>query len=450
MEPTQQRSTIFALSSGRGRAGVAVIRVSGPRAGDVLDLMAAPRPRPRVAALRKVRHPLTSELIDEGLVLLFPAPRSETGEDLAEFHVHGGAAVVAATLRAIGSLDQCRLAEPGEFARRSFENGKIDLTAAEGLADLIEAETEGQRRQALRQAGGALATLYDGWRLQLVEALALMETAIDFSDEADVATNAVQAARERAATLAAAISDHLADRRGEILRDGFRVVLAGPPNAGKSSLFNALVRRDVAIVSPEPGTTRDVIEVRLDLGGLPVVIADTAGLRDADGAVEREGIRRSWERSGEADLLIWLADGAAPDAPVAPPVGFVGTAVERLVVRTKSDLRTCDPAAGLDGVDLEVSARRGDGIGALLEAIARRAALRIGDLEAPVLTRERHREHLTRCLTALVQCAGGPAEETELRADDMRQAAFALGRLTGRIDVEDVLDQVFSRFCIGK
>ncbi len=278
--------------------------------------MAAPRPKPRFAAFRKLRDPQSidtgpGDLIDEALVLFFAAPRTETGEDMAELHVHGGRAVVHATLAALAKLPGCRLAEPGEFARRSFENGKIDLTAAEGLADLVDAETDAQRRQALRQAGGALARIYEGWRQDLVAALALVEASLDFSDEADVGAQAFQAAGRSAGRLLVEIEHHLADgRRGEILRDGFQVVLAGPPNAGKSSLLNALARRDAAIVSPEAGTTRDVIEVRLDLGGLPVIIADTAGLHDAPGSIEQEGIRRTRRRASEADMVVWLIDGA--------------------------------------------------------------------------------------------------------------------------------------------
>src|SRR6185295_979101 len=272
-----QQATIFALSSGHGRAGVAVIRLSGPAAGSVLDRMAAPRPKPRYAAFRRLRHPHTAEVLDHALVLWFPGPASETGEDMAEFQVHGGRAVVQGVIGALAALEGCRLAEAGEFARRAFENGKLDLTGVEGLADLIDAETAAQRRQALRQAEGALAKLYAGWRQRLVGATALLEAAIDFSDEADVVSDAVGRAREEVEALQGEINRHLDDEhRGELIRDGFQVVLAGPPNVGKSSLLNALARRDVAIVSAEAGTTRDVIEVKLDLDGLPIVVSDTA------------------------------------------------------------------------------------------------------------------------------------------------------------------------------
>jgi tRNA modification GTPase len=359
--------TIYALSSGHGRAGVAVIRVSGPSAGLVLDRMAAPRPKPRFAAFRRIRHPDTSELLDEALVLWFPAPRSETGEDMAELQVHGGAAVLRAVLGALGSVPGCRPAEAGEFARRAFENGRVDLTGVEGLADLVDAETEAQRRQALAQAGGALASLYEGWRHRLIEARALFEAAIDFSDEADVAADAVAQARERVATLATEVSAHLADgHRGEIVRDGFRIVLAGPPNVGKSSLLNVLARRDVAIVSPEAGTTRDVIEVRLDLGGFAVVLADTAGLRDAVGAVEAEGIRRTLSRTRSADLVLWLVDATDPSMP---PPDLTAASVPPLIVQNKVDLVSSGSIPpSVDGA-IPVSCATGDGMDRLVSRL---------------------------------------------------------------------------------
>src|SRR5262245_52978967 len=283
--------------------------------------MATPRPKPRYAAFRRLRHPRTAEVLDHALVLWFPAPASETGEDMAELQVHGGRAVIQGVLAALATVAGCRLAEPGEFARRAFENGKLDLTGVEGLADLIDAETAAQRRQALRQADGALARLYGGWREQLIEALALLEAAIDFSDEGDVARDAELMSRERVVILQDAIARHLDDgHRGELVRDGFQVVLSGAPNSGKSSLLNALARRDVAIVSDEAGTTRDVIEVKLDLEGLPVVVSDTAGIREAAGKVEQEGIRRALQRAEQADLVVWLVDATDADAALASPV----------------------------------------------------------------------------------------------------------------------------------
>lgn len=450
----QSIATIYALSSASGRAGVAVIRVSGPAAGLAVDLIAPPRAKPRVAAFRKLRHPTTGGLVDEALVLFFAAPRTETGEDMTEFHVHGGRAVVSAMLAALASVPGCRMAEPGEFARRSFENGKIDLTAAEGLADLVDAETDGQRRQALRQAGGALARLYDGWRRQILSALAQVEASLDFSDEADVSRDAFDAAGRTVMDLSGDLQRHLADgRRGEILRDGFQVVLAGPPNAGKSSLLNALARRDAAIVSPEAGTTRDVVEVRLDLGGLPVIVADTAGLHNATGAIEVEGIRRTRSRAAAADLVVWVIDGdpeARASAEPDPPDGLVPDGCEVLRVSTKADLATVQRDAGAAEDVLSISVVTGTGVQALASSLAACAQARIGEIEDTALTQARHRLHLDVCREALDAFLAGPSDQPELRAEDLRRAATALGRLTGRVDIEDVLDQIFGRFCIGK
>jgi len=440
--------TIFAQSSGHGRAGVAVIRVSGPNAGVVVERMAAPMPKPRFAAFRTIRNPVSGEVLDQALVLWFPAPKSETGEDMAELQVHGGRAVVAGVFEAIGSIQGCRLAEPGEFARRAFENGKLDLTGVEGLADLIDAETAAQRRQALRQADGALARLYGGWRDELIEALALLEAAIDFSDEGDVARDAEGMSRARVAALRDAIARHLDDgHRGELVRDGFHVVLAGAPNSGKSSLLNALARRDVAIVSDEAGTTRDIIEVKLDLKGLPVVVSDTAGIREAAGKVEQEGIRRALQRAGQADLVVWLVD--ASNAQGGDSVGMPDVGVDKLVVLSKADLVD---AGRLPPVakTIRVSAVTGQGIDVLTGLLADAARARIGSDEAPALTQARHRCHLEQGLGSLRAALAQPAGATELGAEDLRRAADALGRVTGAVDVEDVLDAVFGRFCIGK
>jgi tRNA modification GTPase len=443
---TAEAATIFALSSGQGRAGVAVIRVSGPASQAVLERMAPPCPRPRLATLRRITSAATGELLDEGLVLWFPGPKSETGEDMAELHVHGGRAVIAAVLEALAGIAGCRLAEPGEFARRAFENGKIDLTAAEGLADLIDAETAAQRRQALRQCGGALAERYDAWRQRLLEAMALLEAAIDFSEEADVARDAAEAARGAVEALLAEIAAHLDDgHRGELIREGFMVVLAGPPNVGKSSLLNALARREVAIVSPEAGTTRDVIEIKLDLEGLPIIISDTAGIREAEGMVEQEGIRRTVGRARAADLVLWLMDARAP----ADPTPLAVPEDRLLRVANKCDLfeRGCQPSCTSS---IAVSARTGFGLARLTRRIAALARARMGETETPALTQARHRLQLEGCRAALKGFLSAPIEEVELRAEDLRSAAQAIGRLTGAVDVEDVLDQIFSRFCIGK
>lgn len=439
--------TIFALSSAAGRAGVAVVRVSGDRAGDVIDVLSARRPEARVAVLRKLVDPQTGGLIDHGLVLWFPGPASFTGEDLAEFQVHGGRAVAAALLGVLGRVEGCRLAEPGEFSMRAFENGKIDLSQAEGLADLIDAETETQRVQALRQAGGVLFRLTERWRAKLIEAMGLVEAAIDFSDEADVAEGAVGQAEERVRELGDEIGSHLNDdHRGEILRDGFQVVLAGAPNVGKSSLLNVLARRDVAIVSSEAGTTRDVIEVRLDLEGLPVVVSDTAGLREASGDVEREGMRRTLARAQDADLVIRVVDGSVGPAGVDIPA--VGSSGEQIVLVNKCDL--IGEAGGNDAVgDIRVSAKTGEGIAELIRSIALLARWKTGTREDTVITRSRHRSQLASCHQYLLAFLG-KTSDVELRAEDLRLAADALGRISGRIDPEDVLDEVFGRFCIGK
>src|SRR5450755_864706 len=304
-----ERPTIFALSSGSGPAAIAVVRISGPGAGEALKALSGKIPAPRQAALARIRDPQSNDIIDEGLALWFPAPQSETGEDVAELQLHGGRAVIAATLAALGRIDGLRPAEAGEFTRRAFENGKLDLTAVEGLADLVMAETEGQRRQAFRQLKGLLGGRAETWRQQLIQALALVEARIDFSDEADVPQDLLAPALAMTRSLADEIAGALADGgRGERLREGLVVAIAGPPNAGKSTLLNRIARREAAIVSPYAGTTRDVIEVHLDLGGWPVTLLDTAGIRETDDPVEMEGVRRARDRAAAADLVLWVVD----------------------------------------------------------------------------------------------------------------------------------------------
>lgn len=439
-------ATIFALSSGKGRAGIAVIRVSGPAAREIVVRMAPPELVPRVAKLRRLRDPNSLDVLDEALVIFFAAPKTETGEDMAEFHVHGGGAVVRAVLSAIGKIGGCRPAEPGEFARRAFDNGKLDLAQAEGLADLIDAETEGQRRHALGQLSGRNSKLYEGWRQRLIGAQALVEAAIDFSDEADVATGAFNAAVPIIHELRQALVTHLNDgKRGEILSDGFRVVLAGPPNVGKSSLLNALARRDVAIVSDEPGTTRDVIEVRLDLDGLPVIVSDTAGIRAADSKVELEGIRRSQTHMAAADLVLWVTEpGLAASVP-----DMSGMPGEVVVLTNKVDRQQIDLTEPV-GLPPAVSALSGQGLDGLIDWLSAKITNRLGSGDQPAVAQARHRRHLTDCRAALDQFIKADPSETELRAEDLRQAANALGRITGRVDAEDVLGAVFGRFCIGK
>ena len=439
--------TIFALSSAPGRAGVAVVRVSGPRAGDVIDALSPPRPKKRLAALRRVRNPAGGETLDSALVLWFAAPRTETGEDMAEFHLHGGPAIVKAVLGVLARQPGCRLAEPGEFARRSFAAGKLDLAEVEGLADLIDAETEAQRRQALSQLQGSLSGLYEGWRAELIRASALVEAVIDFSDEADVASEAFELARGIVGRLQVAIAAHLDDgNRGEILREGFRVVLGGPPNVGKSSLLNALARREAAIVSEEAGTTRDVIEVRLDFNGYPIIVSDTAGIREPQGAIEREGIRRTLAHARDADLVVWLRDASARDAVPPPPELAARGDRFLLAVANKIDV----PGALPPPDALAVSAKTGAGIDALARRLGDIVRDLVGTTEAPAITRHRYRHHLQSCMSALQSFMSGPPSDMELRAEDLRQAANALGRITGRVDVEDVLGEIFGRFCIGK
>lgn len=439
------RDTIYAVSSGAGRAGIAVVRISGPAATEVVGRMAPPLPKPRFAAFRRILHPETGEQLDEAIAIFFAGPRTETGEDMLELQIHGGRAVIGSVLGGLGLIPGCRPAEPGEFSRRAFEAGKIDLTKAEALADLVDAETDAQRRQALSQLGGALTDLYDGWRQEMISALALVEAAIDFSDEPDVASDAFEQARGVGARLSERIKAHLDDgHRGEIVRDGYRIVLAGPPNVGKSSLLNALARRDAAIVSEEAGTTRDVIEVRLDLGGIPVIVSDTAGLREPAGPIEREGIRRTLQTVRGADLMLWLMDARMPVRDLPPELG--STPILRVL--NKADLGLANvPGPG----DIAVSALTGEGLTELTKILAETAKARIETRAgSPALTQARHRSHLEAALGSLEAFVTGPGSDAELRAEDLRQAAASLGRITGRVDAEDVLGAIFGRFCVGK
>ncbi len=437
--------TIFALSTARGRSAIAVIRVSGPSARAAL---AALSPRcmlqPRVARLAKLVDPATGERIDDALALWFPAPKSETGEDVVEFQVHGGRAVISGVLEALAGVPGLRPADPGEFTKRAFLNGKIDLTAAEGLLDLIDAETAAQRRQALRQMEGGLAALYENWRSRLVRALAHLEAEIDFADE-DLPRSIGDAALAEIAGLGREIAAHLDDRRrGEVLREGLSVAILGAPNVGKSSLLNALTRRETAIVSSVAGTTRDIVEARLDLGGYPILLADTAGLRDVavgGDPIEREGVRRALARAEQADLrLLVFPIGAAPDATVA---GMVGP--DAILVASKADLA---PHAPLPNGAVGVSAITGFGLASLRQRLYAEAEARMNAEGSPAITRARHRSALTECVAALARAGAAPT--AELRAEDVRLAARALGRITGRVGVEDLLDVIFREFCIGK
>lgn len=435
--------TIFALSSGPPPSGIAVVRLTGQGVRFGLETLLDSVPEPRRASLRAIRT-RAGNLIDRGLVLFLPGPASFTGEDMAELHVHGGRAVVAALMTELASLPGFRPAEAGEFTRRAFVNDRLDLTQVEGIADLVFAETEAQRRQALRQADGALGALTESWRGRLIGARALIEAELDFPDEDDIPGAISSEAWAIVGALEQEIVNHISDRRGERVRDGAEVVILGAPNVGKSSLINAIARRDVAIVSPEPGTTRDLIEVRLDLGGYPVTLVDTAGLRDTPAAIEREGIRRAEARAADADLVLVLSTAlGGNDAP--GPAGAIR-------VGTKADL--IDSAAERNrlapGFDHLISSTTGDGIAGLLDDVTARIAAALLPSESPVITRARHRAALLDCLQAIREALANPNRPVEVRAEDLRRAGDALGRVTGRIDVEDLLDAIFRDFCIGK
>lgn len=524
------RDTIFALSSGRPPAAIAVVRISGPRAGAALEALIGRIPEPRRASLARVKNPINKEVLDEALALWFPGANSELGEDGAELQLHGGRAVIAGVLDALGGIDGLRPAEPGEFTRRAFENGRLDLTAVEGLADLIHAETQAQRRQAFRQMKGLLGDRAERWRYQLIESLALVEARIDFPDEGDVPEELVGPALKIAQKLRDEITDALASAaRGERLRDGLVVAIAGPPNAGKSTLLNRIARREAAIVSPIAGTTRDVIEVHLELDGYPVTLLDTAGIRDSDDPVEQEGVRRARERAAGADLVLWVVDATEPEIggasvfsrtpagegarPVAdqadrprtdsPYVHTAGASnpVDQppvWLVRNKADLLDSlsapptaagnpaahskgrsarsgsQPLAGSPGTagfqspqsdrnehefisinmnsenSFTLSATDGKGVNSLLERLALFASQTFG-LEPALVSRERQRRMLSTTQVALDRAlAEGPDGRDDIVAEELRFAATALGRLTGRVDVEDILDVIFKDFCIGK
>ncbi len=441
--------TIFAPSSGRGAAGLAVIRISGPASADILrTLTGKPLPSPRYATRASLCDPQDYEALDDGLVLWFPGPASFTGEDIVELHLHGGRATVEAVCDALGRFENCRFAEPGEFSRRAFDNEKLDLTEIEGLADLIAAETEAQRKQALQQLSGGIGEIYEAWRDELLRLLAHAEAAIDFAEE-DLPENLLEQTKHNILGISNSITRYIEDnRRGERLRDGFHIAIAGPPNAGKSSLLNELARRDVAIVSEQAGTTRDVIEVRLDLGGFPVTIADTAGIGSTSDIVEAEGVRRAKDRAQISDLTIYVFDATAGEADEEI---LAAVKEEDVVVFNKVDL------VGGDGVvpdlggawSISISVRTGYQIDHLINHLTKQAgeALTV-TAGLPPLTRLRHREALQDCQLALGRALG--AGEAELMTEDLRLSTRALGRITGRVDVEDVLDLIFSEFCIGK
>lgn len=457
--------TIFALSSAPGRAGVAVIRVSGSKSIHVFNALINKEnfSYPQNRTLQTLYDPASHDPLDQALILLFHAPNSFTGEDVVEFHCHGSPAVVEGVLSALGRIDGLRPAQPGEFTRRAFENGRLDLTAAEAVADLIDAETQAQRQQALDQMGGSLARLYDGWREELVRALAYVEAIIDFPDE-EIPDSETAKAHPAIQKLCAEIAAHLNDnRRGERLREGIQVAVIGAPNAGKSSLVNALSRREVAIVSPMAGTTRDIIETHLNIGGYPVILADTAGLRpdqitedNAHGSIESEGIRRALKKAEDADIRLLVFDGAS--AQIDPHSAAL-IDEKSIVIINKTD---CHPEGAQRLKDLMrsfseaqhdkavlLSVTTGQGMDQLLTALTQKIeTLMTQSRETPSLTRARHRHALEDCLSHLQSALS--AKQPELMAEDLRLGARALGRLTGRVDVEDLLDVIFRDFCIGK
>lgn len=447
--------TIYALATAPGRAGISTVRVSGPQAREgLLHLTGIPSlPEPRQARHRVLCNPATGVEIDHALVLYFKGPASYTGEDVVEYHLHGSPAVVRILLRVLSQQKNHRLAEPGEFTRRAFENGKMDLTAAEAVADLINAETEHQQQQALTQMSGTLAILYENWRHDLSGALAHLEADIDFPDE-DLPDGTAAQVKPVLRQIAAAISAHLNDnRRGERLRDGIQIAVIGAPNAGKSSLVNALVQRDVAIVSEHAGTTRDVIEAHLNLGGYPVILADTAGLRPdqigqgAQGSIESEGIRRAIDRAAHADLKLLVFDATLSDPD---PYTLALCDENALIVLNKMDaISPSLPGKNWPRGALALSVKTGQGLDRLAATLVARIETLLGKRStAPSLTRQRHRQALEDCLASLGRAENAPA--AELMAEDVRIAMRALGRITGRVDVEDLLDIIFRDFCIGK
>ena len=435
------QDSIFALSSGRLPSGVAVVRISGPRVRFVIETIIGKPLEPRFAAY-KTFYARSRDAIDRGLAIFFPGPNSFTGEDCAEFHLHGGIAVVEKLLEELGTFPNCRIAEAGEFTRRAFTNGKMDLTIAEGLADLIAAETEGQRRLALQVASGAQRELYTDWRQRLIRARALIEAELDFADESDVPGSVSGQVWEQLKSLRTEISRHIeSGKRAAMLRDGLHVVIAGAPNAGKSSLLNFLVGREIAIISEEAGTTRDLLEVKLNLGGIPVYVTDTAGLRETESKVERIGIERARERAAEADLVLLLEDMQNPI-----PVSLDESAADIWSVGTKADLSTVNAV----NWQYRISTKTADGLDQLLKALQTFAEERIGLINDAVPTRQRHINLLQSTITEIETAAERDDLPLELRAENMRRASQYLGRITGDVDVEEILDVIFSQFCIGK
>lgn len=435
------QDTIFALSSGRLPSGVAVVRISGASVGFALETIIGSIPTPRYATY-KTFHSRNGDSIDRGLVIFFPGPHSFTGEDCAEFHLHGGKAVVEKLLSELGQLPGCRIAEAGEFTRRAFSNGKMDLTIAEGLADLIAAETEGQRRLALQVASGAQRETYTEWRRHLLRARAFIEAELDFADESDVPGSVSEQVWQSLERLKREIEEHIATgKRASMLRDGLHVVIVGAPNAGKSSLLNFLAGREVAIISEEAGTTRDLLEVKLDLGGIPVYVTDTAGLRETESSVEKIGIERARARMEDADLVLLLED-------MNDPIGITIDQTPAVIwkIGTKADLNV----GSLEDWSYRISTTTGEGLDNLLSDLQSFAEKQIGQIEDAIPTRQRHINLLRSTIAEIDRALQGTHLPLELRAENMRLASQHLGRITGDVDVEEILDVIFSQFCIGK
>lgn len=436
------RDTIYALSSGALPSGVAVIRLSGPQTTAAISALAGTIPPPRRAVLRAL-HNVEGEILDQGLVIFFPAPASFTGEDCVEFQIHGGRAAVSSVLRALSKVPGLRQAEAGEFTRRAFINGKVDLTGAEALADLIAADTESQRRLAIENASGRQKQLYDNWRNQLLRARALLEAELDFSDEDDVPEEVSKGVIVMLQSMAHEIQTHL-DGFGaaEIIRDGYHVVLVGAPNVGKSSLLNALAKREVAIVTDIPGTTRDLIEVALDLNGIKVVMADTAGIRETDDKVEKIGVERAIAAAEQANLILHLSD----DNSKLPETKIDLETTPCLMIATKADLNIQNFSD--NQFDHEISVITGQGLELLIKDIGSRAQAAIGVSSGTIPTRLRHVELLQSTLSKITHAM--EEQEIELQAEQLRLASTSLGKITGTVDVEELLGVIFSEFCIGK